>query len=494
MKKIFLSVLLLATLVACGGKSSDSDSDKKWLANYGPNPIPNPQPNPSEDLTFEGQVAQTLKYVLVDDYVLSPELSINEITTVQMLSEDLKTCGLSYRGPQCLNYPQDDETSVYEQLVVRTSPSGLEEKYFVSQMEVPNFNSNLVFVFNVKEMPIIVSDQLTVYEKLKNFPLKENMPDYIVDPTALRKLATFKLNPDFWMTAQARLQSPKDLRELYHLTRMLREKNQSFGNGDLNLDNNILFSYRANKGLFLANNHPEYVYAAYFNLETFSNPQTIMADLAYELLNSPNAQVRNFAAVEAVTLDNTKTQLYPFVIAALDHENVRVRLKALQAAKAMPLGPAEQSRIILKLNDDDDYVREEAGNTVGKFEILPAHLPAIKAILHSDYSDSRATAEDLLDNVKKENLGSLIAGMSDDDSVYREAMYKTLSWRKLDDAEVPALKAQLASNIQATRIQAAKILAKIKSPAAVQAIKERLDVEPDPLVVAEMQKALQGAE
>lgn len=388
--KIVVSILLSLLLAACsvGGESRPpgpgGENGRKG------------HKNGNDDLISEVQtIRQNLKWVLVEAFRLNEALPTDQVAWVTDLANDLRTCGLSFNGPACLKYGNISAKNDGELVDVYGLP------VFLAEVKHKSWKKALLFAFDIND--IKTSHNVDVYLKLKDRQPGMLAGSYLHDETSVQYLANFRLAMDFVGVAKRRLQTPADLRELYHVAFMLREKNQNSDSGDDTLDQFIKNALEANRFLLRQGEHFSYVYDLMTFYETFNPSEKERIAYLWEMLYSPSREVHQYAATNIIYLDSETPYptLRPLVLEALNHERARTRIRALVVLARLGLTEEEKIQVLYKLDDDDIDVRETAINITGEFMVTDIHLPILQELLKSKHAQTRNQAQKLIDRLNQ---------------------------------------------------------------------------------------------
>jgi HEAT repeat protein len=421
-----------------------------------PNPA-NPQPQPG--LPNENLVRNALKHVLVNTYQVATNLGADLTKLSTNLSENMTACGLSYVGPKCLNYSA--VAGGYEGQYYNQNGDSI----FLTDLRFNGWNGNVLLAFKVKESPQISSEELTVYLKLKEKRAQQTVVEYLADKTAVQLLSTLQiLTQNVGSAATQRLQNPQDLKELYHLSQLLKALESESGKVDPNLNKFLIERFAKNSDLFSKSLVTAYQYSAFEFLESLSPNKSVLIGIADALLKIEKEEIKQFAAAQILSLDKSRVELKSLVLSALEHKRSSVRIKAIKGLSAISLEVDEQNKIILKMDDSDYYVREAAYSAANGFTLKESQIPTLKKLLGSSYTGSRKYAAMLVGKIGGQAANTtLIGSMSDADYYVREEVYGQLDSRSFTDADLPELKKQMQSSYTATRKAAARLIGKIGS-------------------------------
>lgn len=380
------NVLFLSMVLTACQHSSESYTE-----------VPKDKEKPIHHTQYDFEVA--LYRALVQSYEINPDLDLNLKRLAYELSEDLHACGLLGEQPACFNYYFD----TFRYLGVFSNPLG--EQFFASEMNLKkhddDWNHKLIIAFKVKEGAKISSDHLTVYLKLKERAAEIPISDYLSDERSVQVLSNLQIaTGDLSKLIRQRLKNPKSLKELYHLAELL---NYTEGNRGLNevppeIASTIARAFYENRNLFSIGEDFDYQYHSLWFLQNLSVEKALFLDITESLLKSQDLEAKMFAASVILRADESRTDVKPLVVLALDHRQLEVRVKAIEALARLPLSVDEQNKIISKIDDNSVIVMETAFETARRFNITKDHLPIISSLSESPQARVRLYAEVLLQN------------------------------------------------------------------------------------------------
>lgn len=414
-------------------------------------------------LPNENLVRENLRYALVDSYQVESSLDAALKKLTVQVSEDMALCGLSYMGPKCLNY--DSRPDGYSGKLYEENNGHL----FVSNLSLKDWPADVIFAFNIRNSDQLFSEELTVYLKKKDKNGQQSITEYLADPAAAQILSKIRIQTqNITEIATEKLQNPENLKQLYHLSHLLKADESDSGKTNPKLNKFLVDRFEKNQNFFSESTETNYQYAAFEFLEDLRATKPILIAIADALLKVDKEEIQQFAAVQILFLGQLRIELKPIVLNALDHKRASVRIKAIKGLALMTLNTDEQNKIILKMNDVDYYVRNAAYSAADSFTIQESQLPILKSFLaESKFTEIRKYTATLVGKMAGQAATTLlISSMSDEDYYVREEINNQLKKKNLSDTDIPELKLQMQSTFTATRRFVVNLLGKINSESA----------------------------
>lgn len=422
-----------------------------------PPPSIDPQPHPDPTARW------VLRHVLVKDYRVAEGLEPELRKSSTRLSEDMMACGLSHAGPKCLDYNSmvvAREGEFFEQ--------GQGGGLFVTDMRLNGWKQNLLLAFTIQDLPQAWSEELVVYLRLKDKLAHQSISEYLSDKTSVRVISKLRiLTRDIRAEALQRLHGSIGLRELYHLSDLLKALEAQSGQADPELNQALIERFEKNRGLISGASETAYLYAAYEFFERLRPGVASLIELAQELFKVGKEEIKQFAATHILALDPSRVDLKPWVLGALDHASSSTRIKAIRALAAVSLDAGEKNKVLMKMEDRDFYVREAAYTAANGLMLDESQVPALKKLMASSDTSPRKNAAKLLGKLTGQAAQTaLIESMSDPDFYVREEVFAQLDRRSFTNLDLPALSKQMQSQFTSTRQTVAKLMGKVDSDLA----------------------------
>lgn len=336
------------------------------------------------DFRFSNKLLYQLRYLLVTEVMVESNLKKRWVSLAREISEDLWDCGFSYEGPKCLD-GKYQIMSYYQFLDYSGRP--------LLAVEIEVQKKILFFVFYFDEVRDLFSNNFDIYLKKEDKITTQRWIDYFSSSAKVQKILGAVANLDFESEAKVRIKNPRNVKELYHLAHHIRNRNQELSSPDMNLDNILLQAFAAQTSLLNFQGDVHYTYLLYFHLDTFMSAQNIKKQWAEVFLNSEHKDLKKFGATELMGWDLSRQDLRGLIFEAFDHPKARVRTKALRLSGEMKLSPEDEVKIILKIGDEDIYVREVAVQMAQKFVLSEFHRPVLEELLKSPRPEVWAEAD-----------------------------------------------------------------------------------------------------
>lgn len=449
----------------------------------------NPSPvNPSPiDYATEEKVRKTLNFSLVDKYEVASGLSAQEKFAATQFAEDMMSCGLSYLGPKCIDYVT----------YMGNYGGSLNEvdgkNVFYSELKIKGTGTLVAFKFSVDQIqPSVKVNDLEIFKVVKPRVGNQSISEYLKDSSNLSLLISMKLAGDFQKGAWQRLQKPRDIRELYHLSKELLEAAMSSNNYS-QTKNKIADVFEKNKSVVTQSQDTQYQEEALsFITETIQIKSSILVDICNDLLNSKSENIRQIAATIVLDAQPNRTELKPIVLKALNNQRWDIRKKAISALSKVNLTSAEENQVLSKIDDSDEDVQKAAIVAGAKINVSDKHLETVKELASSQNWATRLEAVKLLSRIDSVNsIKELIAKMDDSDEDVQRQVVVQLNQKSLGPPYVSDFAAQMESPNWSVRNNASKFLGKINANEATLVLIKKMDDSDDDVqktIVAQLQK------
>lgn len=436
-----------------------------WNPKYGPiTPAPPVPSNPSDNIDYvtQDKVRNALKFLLVEKYEVTSTLTAQEKQAATQFAEDLMSCGLSYLGPKCLDY----ETLAGN---YGGTLSQVDGKYiFYSELKIKGAGTLVALVFTVDQVQPTVKVSTVEISKIQKPRNGQALDQYLKDTSALALLVKASLTPDLQAAAAKRLQSPRDVRELFHMSKMLIEISMS-GNNYQATRTAVASAIAKNKSVITGTKDVRYQEEMLsFITSQIELKSDALVDICNGLLNSSSENMKEIAATVILDAQPTRTDLKPIVLKALNNQRWDIRSKAISALSKVPKTIAEESLLVSKVGDDDGDVRKVAITAASKISVNNNHLAVVRTLSTNQNWDVRLESAKLLSRINSaESIQSLIGLMNDDDGDVRKQVVSLLQQKTLGEASVADLAKQMKSQNWDVRRDAALFLSKIGSDQAL---------------------------
>ncbi len=420
----------------------------------------------TENMAQDQKVGKSLEFVLVDRIAISEAITGDDKLEARQLGQDLLSCGLSYLGPKCLG---QQSTSAFHAML----HGGPESFDFYSQIKTTSMSSFIAIVFDVKQIePSVQATEFKIFKILKPRGTR-SMKSYLQDEKSVQVLLKGWIAQDFQAGLLSRLNAPRDIRELYHLTRKLLEISKEDRSATLAT---IQESIQKNARHIVDSADTKYQeeFLALM-INELKMDGKVLTTICESFLNSTSANLQQVAAVEILTIDPKRDDMKNRVLRALNGSNSELRRKATLALSKSNMTVVDGSEVLQRLNDPDIAVQKEATEIAQNMPVSDRHLPALRVILVTSRPSARLQAIKVLGRINTDaaNL-ELIQFMNDTDPEVVKEVWHILNHKSLDAACVDALTQKMASSSVLVRKQAAKLLGKIDIDLSIMALIGRL--------------------
>jgi HEAT repeat protein len=434
-----------------------------WIPKYQPlNPPAHtlePLPSSRTDYAKEEKIRASLNYVLVEDATLASDLTGQEKVAATQLADDLTSCGLSYLGPKCLDY------LIYAGSYGGSLDQADGKSIFYSEFKSKNSGLSIAFIFTLDQVDPVVKVSKLMVAKIVKARNGQAISDYLKDASNLSPLLRITLAEDFQQGALKRLQKPRDIRELYHVSSELLRNHEN----DAQMTKKVSTSFENNAELITKSNLENYqercVESIFDQLNISKSTMTAMAE---SLLNSKSKGVRQVVAIYLLNLDPSKADLKSTVVEALNNGRSKIRKLAIEAlVKASGLNESEENNILESMNDSADSVREAAIEAGNHLNLGEGNLSTLSQLSQSGYWTIRKAVVSMIRRVPGSKSSALLIGnMADSSDSVRAEIVIQLNSRILGVGDLPALSTQMDCGYWSVRRDAARLIGKIADDVA----------------------------
>jgi HEAT repeat protein len=439
------------------------------------------------DLATLNAVRDVLSKILVEKYEVNSELTNIEKQDATKLAEDMMSCGLSYLGPKCLSY--QIFAGYYNGIM-----SKIDGKYvFYSEIKLNIAGPLIAMVFTMDQVqPSVKVSALEVSRILKP---RDNQPldQYLQDRSALNLLVKITPTNDFESAAIKRIQNPRDVRELYLVSKMLLE-NRTGRDGFQGIKAAVVSAFTKNKAIIIQASDDTYQEAVLsFITERLELKQSTLIDICEGLIKSPSKNVKQIAATIILDARPARTELKPIVLSTLKNERWDVRKKAVSALSKVQKTTAEENKLIEVISDSDADVRKEAVTAASKISVTDSHLAVVTSLSTDENWEVRIEAAKLLSRISSPaSLRLLIGMMRDSDDDVRRQVNALLAQKNPGSSSTADFAEQMKSDNWDVRSQAAVFLGKVGTDQAMLVLINKMD-DSDDDVRATIMKQLSAA-
>jgi HEAT repeat protein len=427
-----------------------------------PTSVPEPTASPSEQDV--NRLLELLAHLIIDSYRLEEALTKSEVVSVTAFMEDLKTCGLSYLGPKCIDY-------VTTRGQVISSRWDMRSAAVLVRLKIKGITPPVLFGFEKSAL-----NRLNVYLQLKPFSSGRAVTEYLADKTAVQLVSTADLAQNTLDSAWKRLENPSEIRQVFHDTETVLSLESTRPRERESVDAKLAALLLKGKHLVGESTRPIYQERL---LDLFANSirasDKLVAAFADELLRSSDSTVRQIAATYVLSADANRANVKPWVRQALGHARWDARRRAIVALAGSHPSLQDQLLIIARIEDSDEDVRKAAVSAVEELSLGSAHVEELSRLRSSNRWDVRRDAARLLGRISdaKATL-TVIRLLNDSDEDVRKEAYSQLAKRKLSEESLPELFKLLKSNQWTVRRDALRLVGTIPGELATAALISRM--------------------
>ncbi len=428
-----------------------------WTPKYAPRP---PTPPPSTSVVIAEKVRKSLQFILADKYEIAANLTEADQKSATLLAEDLVSCGISYLGPKCIG----SLTSESVTSGLAGDPQG--QMTYFSELKLSGDETLIGFKFTVEAAePSPKITQLEVVQILK-VRGQENFLTYLNDPQNFKNLISLSLIHFTKEEALKRLETPRDIRQIYHLSKeLVTNPDQSFVATIATISNH----FSANLEKILASKLLKYQDLCLdLALDYLQISDDKMKTLTEGLLASGSDWAKDVSAAHLLNQEPARAELKPKVLAALRNSRWQTRRDAIEGlVKSGNLSNEEKNKILEAMNDSVEPVREAAEIAGNSLDLDESNLEMLKSLSQSSIWTTRKGISSMLNRIPSLAASQILIGMmSDSVEPVREEVFSLLTNRNLNKEEIPLLATQSDSANWTTRLASVKLLSRINEDEA----------------------------
>lgn len=447
-------------------KCSGYSWNPKYQQSNPPANLPYNPPSSNIDYAKEEKVRNSLKNVLVESATVANSLAGQEKVFANQIAQDLMSCGLSFVGPKCLDYlPYASNYGV--------TLNEVDRKYvFYSELKIKGTGTPIAFVFSVDQFDPAFKIKKLIVSKIVRARNGQSIAEYLKDESNLSALVQVQIADDFQAGAWKRLQKPRDIRELYHVSKMLLETSMTNINSFEQTKAKLVSVFQNNKAVIVDSDDVRYQeeVLSFIKNEIPVSSQSLVS-ICEGLINSKSENIRQFSATTILDTQPSRSELKPTVVIALNNQRWDIRRKAISALSKTIKTTSEENQLLSKLNDQDEDVRKEAVKASLKISVSVQHLETVKQLSVCSIWSTRAEGVKLLSRINSESsIKELIAKMDDQDEDVRKEVVNQLNQKNLGQQYVSSLAKQLGSSIWSVRNDSAKFLGKIDTDSSTSTL------------------------
>ncbi len=383
-------------------------------------------------------LSDAISNMLAEKYEISKSINAEQVTVVQKYFEDIANCGFSKVGAQCL-----DSEVTSSQL---TGSFNKAENLSYIYVELMVKETPLIHILRVEQIEPLKLGRLEVFQMLKKRGTTD-IATYLADSTNIQLWGTAVISNSTKELATKRQGESKNLRELYHTTKLLL----TGGNEKVLKENiNLKVSY------FTDSADEKYLMEFLNLLSTFSDSQKSFIEIYKALGHSKIEAVRNAVVNILFALDPLgNAALKPLVILNLTSPNWQDRQTAVKALAAASPTPEDEITIIKMLADSQKEVADSAEGAVRKMNLTTKHQPAIMELAKNKNATVRVRSIVFLIKLSDR---AVIEMLTDANVQVVQTASNALMNTKLDTSYLLDLAAKMTLKDWTTRLATAEVI------------------------------------
>jgi HEAT repeat protein len=465
---------------------------QKWISQNPPESPPSSDSSIVEEVLSRAKIEAALLFLLAKESQIKAGLTEDDRSLAIKLITDMDRCGFSYLGPSCLNNDIMANSSS-TRLIARN-----ESKILFTEFNLEGERSRLAFLFHVvKVKPSILIESVELIKIVSSFD-GSSVDQFLNDPANFLNLATITISKNSQSDAIESLTATKDIRQLFHLSRMLLSMN--IANKNYRTTQSLIASMIAQHHQLIAKTDDSQYLEALLHLiiDQLDTTKSGLVGLCTQILSSSPIieslpSLKQIAAVFVLEAQPDRTDLKPTVLQAVQNSYWSIRKMALMALSKTKITSTEQNILIRSIDDPDADVQLEATTIVRKFNINQEHLPEVAKLATSMSWTVRRESANLLSTINSpESIMGLINMLADSDGDVRTAVMSHLKSKTLSHAMIQPLALNFKATAWTVRRDVAILLGKIKSPDSRDALINQLAVESDTDVQKQLRASLKA--
>lgn len=448
------------------------------------NPAPVESPSTPRAGSKEALIHTALSKLLIGSYQLSPQLSPSQALFIKSYIEDMKICGLSRFGSNCLISSGLGVNDIFRS--GGTIYEDNKETLFAVELDLINLNPNsnmpmnaiipIWYVFKIdKNRDYYSSGQLRIFRKLK---LSYGQPfnEYLNDTSSVQELASITLDSDIVNSAWKSVRNPSDIRTLFHMPTLIIETPQPMPFRE-QAANMLIEIIDKNQHLVANAKNRAYPEKILHMMETqLDAPSLLIKHICEKMLESLEQKNRILAASYLINFEPSRDDLKPLVRLALKDSSSNVRERAIWGFSKTHPSLEDQILLMAMIEDNDFSVRKTAKIVVSEFSFVARHAPALARFLESSDSETRQLGLNSLEKIPgREASAILIAHLNGIYSDVNLRSYALMQSRDVTEEMVPALALHFSSYSNSLKHNVLKLIARDSGPIATSALIDALD-------------------
>jgi HEAT repeat protein len=371
----------------------ENNCDKYVARNPTPAPVNpptvKPEPGtPGRNWDLERKIWKSEEASVVEKVDFNPELDSNKLSEVKALAEDMLSCGLEHGGLLCFDRPKTNWGTEYT------------VKFENKDWLIVERN-NYAFMY-------LIEDQKLSHIEVRGIVGKSNQ-----NPAEFLPLMTIYLS-EGQQALLARLNNPRDGRELYHVG----DKLMRGVTGETIRWDNITSAYLKNVNLIkTAPTAYQNLYLGWMESQALKKADPV----AEALLNAKDEGVRIYAASILLTNHPDRNDLKSIAFNGLNSKDGSVRSIAFKALAKTRLTETEKNKLLIAVDDKESFYGDQMMDIAKKLPLSNANLPALDVLSASPNYLVRTFAAQLLARLgTSEAVDRLLKLMLDNESWVRD--------------------------------------------------------------------------
>ncbi len=424
--------------------------------------------------------------LVVQKFEISDRISKPFASEAKQLADSLMSCGLSELGPKCL----EDVTFTSDSAKQLVTIGGL--VYFVTELKLRSVSVPLLFKFPVSntntgsfKAPELAVGNIEISRSLTARGA-QSLATFVSNPANFETMIVVTPEVETEKSAWLRLQKPRDVREVYHMAKLIL--NASVQRGNLQKFNSKLASAILDaREIIASSDRGDYqTVILELLLSELGAPKKQAVAVANSILISKSSGPHSLAAALVLDDQPSRLDLRPVVMKALESQSWRLREIAVVALMKTPSSTAVETSIMARIDDPVDDVQRTAIAASDKMKLGEQHFSTIQLLSESNSWRTRKQSAILLGRLATEPaVNQVISQLDDSVGEVQTAAREILEAKTLNASAVQGLARILASNNWSARRDASNLLGKISDNSATISLISGLDDH-----VSEVQSAI----
>ena len=376
----------------------------------------------------------------------------NKAEIFQTVMKEVKSCGFSFNGPNCLDSSfakgsviledyKDQEISQSFSLVYNLYSK--QHLFFTTEI---NKDLNKKFLRTAK-----------FYLAVTGKSLREHLELY--KQGELEEGVTIETPKSTFSYAQKKLNNPCNNKDLYHGAQFLLKTNHVATKPEIQA---LFLKHR--QILFCKSSENYQFKTLELVRHYFSDVPQFKREIACSLAPSSHPSIQQFSAITLAELDEKSDAIKQAVKRSMTSPKAFLRKLGILAFARIQKGINDENFALSKLNDNSIDIRQAVITLSQNYDLSNSHLETLSELVKDYRWEIRKSALKFIAKIKtQESTTILLKSLIDSDLEIRQFVCSEILTRSISDQNLPQLEDILKNSCSSIRKLALNILGKIKS-------------------------------